>query len=791
MYLRLLFCAGALAAGASAADLPELTLSAGLGVNIHFTRDHARDLDLIAAAGARLVRMDLHWEETERARGVYNWSNYDALLTDLDRRGLRALLILDYSNRLYESPATAPDREAGKAKTETATPQRPESVAAFARWAAAAARHYQGRKVIWEIWNEPNITVWPPQPEAKPYAALALATAKAIRAADPTATIIGPAASEVPWNFLEELFQAGLLAELDGISVHPYRPGPPESVGDDYVKLRALIERHLGPTQAAPAVISGEWGYSSYRRGVSLDQQAEFAVRQQLVNLYHRVPLSIWYDWKNDGPSAEEREHNFGTVYPDLSAKPAYTALQTLTQELAGYRLARRLEAGADDIWVLLLVDDAGHQKLAVWSVYTPRDVTLPLPSLGTSPIAARDGSGHPILQVNAGALKFRASTLPQYITVQSPCPELATAAAWRIRDRPATFVPAGEPAAVRFKLLLQNPLSKSVRVRIGLEGLAAEENPSPELTIPPGVVTEYPVRATLYQRGEEIVSTAVRVEYRFADEPVNAVPISRTSETLAFVVRNPLTLDLVPIESGLNVRVRNPGATPLQGRLQSGPDETTEISLVSGGEANQAVHAALRTPVRLLDADGHVMAQAHRQFTPVTFSSLITSIDGDASVAGQAKAQRAPQPPAGAPFKEVWQLDYRFGSGWRFANCMPRDSTGPGGRAPIVPGRPAAMGLWIYGNRSGDALRMRLADATGQIFQLSAGNLDWPTWRWVQFDLTAIESVPHWGGANDGIVHGELFLDTLLVIDSTRREHVDTVYIAGPHWIAAPTAEP
>ncbi len=39
------------AVGAQAADLPELVLPQGVGVNIHFTRGHERDLDLIAAAG--------------------------------------------------------------------------------------------------------------------------------------------------------------------------------------------------------------------------------------------------------------------------------------------------------------------------------------------------------------------------------------------------------------------------------------------------------------------------------------------------------------------------------------------------------------------------------------------------------------------------------------------------------------------------------------------------------------------------------------------------------------------
>ena len=32
------------------------------------------------------------------------------------------------------------------------------------------------------------------------------------------------------------------------------------------------------------------------------------------------VPTSIWSDWKNDGNEAGEREHDSGTVLPELAA---------------------------------------------------------------------------------------------------------------------------------------------------------------------------------------------------------------------------------------------------------------------------------------------------------------------------------------------------------------------------------------------------------------------------------------------------------------------------------------
>ena len=42
----------------SGGEIPEPVLPAGVGVNIHFVTGHEQDLDLIAGAGFKFVRMD-------------------------------------------------------------------------------------------------------------------------------------------------------------------------------------------------------------------------------------------------------------------------------------------------------------------------------------------------------------------------------------------------------------------------------------------------------------------------------------------------------------------------------------------------------------------------------------------------------------------------------------------------------------------------------------------------------------------------------------------------------------
>src|SRR5208282_5126943 len=84
------------------AQIPPPVIPEGVGVNIHFIRGGERDLDMIAVAGFKFVRMDFGWQTTETTPGTYDWSAYDDLSAQLRQRGLRAIYILDYTHSAYE-----------------------------------------------------------------------------------------------------------------------------------------------------------------------------------------------------------------------------------------------------------------------------------------------------------------------------------------------------------------------------------------------------------------------------------------------------------------------------------------------------------------------------------------------------------------------------------------------------------------------------------------------------------------------------------------------------------------
>jgi hypothetical protein len=355
-------------AGAEPAEarLPGLTIPNGFGINIHF-RGQPRDLDLIADAGFKFIRMDLTWEAVERRKGVYEFekTGYDALTEGCSKRGIRILYILDYSNRLYES-----DRSV---RTE-------QGRRAFAAFAEAAASRYAGKSILWEIWNESNIEIfWKPKPNVDDYCKLVEVTAAQLKKADKTGLVVAPATSTIPFKWLEDCFKRGLLNWIDVLSVHPYRPHPPETVIKDYKQLRDLIKRYAPNDKEIP-IISGEWGYSNINwdgARLSNEQQAQYLVREFIINLYQKIPISIWYDWKNDGTNPNEREHHFGTVTHDLKHKAAYLAAKIISSTFAGYSIISRLELGSNEDFAFKLIKDK-NVAIVVWTIGSEHKVTLP-----------------------------------------------------------------------------------------------------------------------------------------------------------------------------------------------------------------------------------------------------------------------------------------------------------------------------------------------------------------------------------------------------------------------------
>ena len=297
--------------------------------------------------------------------------------------------------------------------------------------------------MIWEIYNEPNTKMfWPPRPAADEYVALALAVGRAFRVAVPNEKLIGPATAGIDFPFIEACFNAGLLEHWSAVSVHPYRQSDPEAAANDFCRLRKMMASSAERKSVPPAgaggyagvsaardnngevpIISSEWGYSSAWRGMSEEKQGAMLAREMLTNVANGIPISIWYDWRDDGLAPDDPEHHFGLVrntYQQGSnqvyqPKPAYFAAQTLSKFFNGYRFEKRLSVSRDDDYVLVFAK-AGERRIAAWTTSsTAHRIVIPV-GMGSFNVTTHTGELARSILASQQELTIEVSTMPLYL---------------------------------------------------------------------------------------------------------------------------------------------------------------------------------------------------------------------------------------------------------------------------------------------------------------------------------------------------------------------------------------
>ncbi len=751
-------------------ELISPALPGGLGVNIHFTQPRAGEMKMIRDAGFRFVRMDFDWIRTEKEKGKYDFAAYDGLMKELEANGIRAVFILDYVNPLYD---------------ESKSPYSDDGRKAFAKWAAEAVKHFKNRGIVWEMYNEPNISrFWRPTANVDDYVKLALEVGKAIREAAPDEFYIGPAMSTIDGPFLEKGLQAGLLEYWSAVSVHPYRQNAPETVEEDYRKLRMMIRRHAPKGKQIP-ILSGEWGYSSAWGGFDPDKQGKLLPRQWLTNVMNDVPLSIWYDWHDDGTDPKEPEHHFGTVLneyhekrdPVYDAKPAYRAAKTLTSMLDGFKYNKRL-IGMHPLDHLLMFDNADEVRFVAWTLLDrPHDVTIP--AMASTKFTTYDHLGAKIGNPQAGekGLSLQLSDAPMYVVPEKTDEVMRALAAW---ERAPLEVVGKHSEITRVALKFTNPLEKRLHIQSSVVGASSKQWVRAGGSAPLGV------RVSLL-RDPNVMSWPFDLQIGDVE----------ASQMMRFIVTNPLIAKVLPPAGNrMVVRVENPSGEAFNGSVRASvmvdprqePQRSAQPLQFAEGQKEARVGFAMqeRAPVmvEVVDSGNHPFTVAEFQlFSPVTLAAKDYEIkaEGDKTVPSTQSIDdaAAPDAPPG-PVESVLKVKYAFDPGWKFACVKAKDQT------TMLPGRPRALLIWVRGDGSGNISRMRFADSGGQTFQPDGPKLIDKAWHLVEFPLDGSKAA-HWAGANDGVVHYPIRIESLLLVDSAARaKTAGEVFIAGPTLIYA-----
>ena len=353
----ILFCLLPLRTGVGAEDFV-------FGIGTHGASEQG--LTLIQAAGISSLRDDIHWQEVEREKSVLLMpERYDRYVDESLRHGIQPVLILCYGNKFYDGGGY---------------PLSGEAVEAYTRFAEFVVAHFEGRVRQYEIWNEWNIAISLPPGTCRgppePYVALLRKVYPRLKAMDAHLTVVGGAFSgnAVEKGWLEGACRAGLLDYLDAFSFHPYcyrRGGEgrlPENGFLKQIRDSQEVTRRYQKREISIYITEVGWPDHIGPDGSTPEDSARFLARTYL--LARTMPFIRglwWYDFNDDGPDPNEREHHFGIVTRDLTPKPAYFMMSDVCGSFKKTQFVGEIRVDPA-LHLLEFRRDSGSTLVALWS---------------------------------------------------------------------------------------------------------------------------------------------------------------------------------------------------------------------------------------------------------------------------------------------------------------------------------------------------------------------------------------------------------------------------------------
>jgi hypothetical protein len=298
------------------------------------------------------------WQYVEHEKGKY-WVDptMDAAITQGAERGMKFVAMLGYGNHLYQGDGNLPHPKQGwrlGCMSWPPAPTTPEAIEGFCNYARFMVSHFKGRISHWEIWNEPDIPFWKPEPNIDDFCRLVIAVSKAIRETDPQAQVVLGGTSSLNLDWLRGCLERGIGSHVDIIAHHGYRwwamPEEPldqhghESYADEVAAARKLCQEFKATTEmmdteinwfcGMPPVesskLSAEAESKEMMPNLTELNQAKYLARTYFVHAALRIPVTYWSTY-TDVPFQEWALFRPGLLTP----YPSYYMLRTVSTMLA------------------------------------------------------------------------------------------------------------------------------------------------------------------------------------------------------------------------------------------------------------------------------------------------------------------------------------------------------------------------------------------------------------------------------------------------------------------------
>lgn len=244
----------------------------------------------------------------------------------------------------------------------------------------------------WEPWNEPNNTGWP---NGGTYTSQVLAPFyRAVKAANPSAKVIGGSTLGVATGWWNQLIAAGGLQYMDVVGVHPYS-GSNDSWEEDGIPAALKTLQSLVAPKPVWITEVAWWSDGDYNYLHQADAIASAMLWQAGLN----IPVwGYFFDegsWGNNGLSFSLIQTDGGDDY----VKPAALAVMTAHSEIAARPVVQAATLQDPAVYVERFGPRPGgsHDLIAAWSdeLDTTELVTASAPGGGSVPVTVTDEYGH------------------------------------------------------------------------------------------------------------------------------------------------------------------------------------------------------------------------------------------------------------------------------------------------------------------------------------------------------------------------------------------------------------
>jgi polysaccharide biosynthesis protein PslG len=315
---------------------------------------------LMRRSGVQSVRIPLDWSVIEERQGHFDWSAPDAQMAAAGRNHLDPMAVV----------VTAPVW-AGTAPRQGFGVYRPRSVRVFSSFLRTVVRRYGRHGSFWrrhpklhaqpvhkwQIWNEPNISFYWPQPWAKSYAKYLKAAHSIVHRADRSkGRVVLGGLTNFAWVDLPALYKAHARRYFDAVAVHPYTHAKSDAVTAahtvDFARYTRQIMRKHGDGKkpmyiTEVGLTSGAGRTHSSSDFVNTTVKGQARLVSKILTGFARARRSVgiagvyWYSWiTRDESTVQPFDYaglrTFANGRP--KSKPALKAYQQTARRLEGRR---------------------------------------------------------------------------------------------------------------------------------------------------------------------------------------------------------------------------------------------------------------------------------------------------------------------------------------------------------------------------------------------------------------------------------------------------------------------